>query len=415
MQCGLLGEKLKHSYSPQIHSYLGNYTYELFEKAPDELGSFLKNGQFTGLNVTIPYKKSVLPFCDELSDCAQKLGAVNTIIRRPDGTLIGHNTDYFGFYSMLNRSGLSVVGKKVLVLGSGGASATVVAVLKECGASVIVISRTGENNYFNLSRHVDASVIVNTTPVGMYPNTDASPVELNMFPNLEGVLDVIYNPARTKLLQDAQRQGLITQNGLWMLVAQAKESAEWFIGKEIEENVIAKIHGILRKQMENIVFVGMPGCGKSTIGKLIAQQLEKRFVDTDEEIVKLTGMSIPEIFKQFGESQFRQYETTVLKELGKQSGLVIATGGGCVTRAENHASLHQNGNIIWIQRDIAVLPVDGRPLSQQNKLHDLYQIRKPMYEVFSDHVVMNNGELQDTIRSVLSKVGYYENSCNQWT
>ena len=298
MRCGLLGEKLKHSYSPQIHGYLGSYSYELFEKTPDELSSFLKNGNFSALNITIPYKKAVLPFCDELSDCARKLGAVNTIVRRADGTLIGHNSDYFGFKSMLNRSGLSVAGKKVLVLGSGGASATVIAVLTECGASVVVISRTGVNNYNNISQHFDASVIVNTTPVGMYPDTDHSPLDLKLFQNLEGVLDVVYNPARTKLLQDAEKHGLITQNGLWMLVAQAKESAEWFTGQKIDDNEIAMVHRILRKQMENIVLVGMPGCGKTTVGRQIALQLDKRFVDTDEEIVKLAEMSIPEIFEQ---------------------------------------------------------------------------------------------------------------------
>ena len=233
MRCGLLGKKLGHSYSPQIHKYLGNYSYDLFEKSPEELERFLSEGDFTGINVTIPYKKDVLPYCHELSDRAKKLGAVNTLVRRKDGTLIGHNTDYFGFQSMVKRSGLDVYSKKVLVLGSGGASATVVAVLREMKADVIVISRSGENNYANIANHRDASIIVNTTPVGMYPYVGISPVDLGVFPNLEGVLDIIYNPAKTQLLLDAEARGLIVENGLWMLVAQAKESAEWFCMKNI--------------------------------------------------------------------------------------------------------------------------------------------------------------------------------------
>ena len=222
MKCGLLGRKLGHSYSPQIHALLGNYSYQLFEKEPEEIGDFLKNGDFTGLNVTIPYKKEVIPFLDELSPAAARLGAVNTIVRR-DGKLIGHNTDYFGFRRLVQESGLQVAGKKVLVLGSGGASSTAVAVLQELGAKVTVISRSGENNYENLDRHADAAVIANTTPVGMYPNTGKSALSLDGFPRLEGVLDAVYNPARTQILLDAERRGLAAVNGLWMMVAQAKE------------------------------------------------------------------------------------------------------------------------------------------------------------------------------------------------
>ena len=403
MRCGLLGKKLGHSYSPQIHSHLGDYTYELFEKTPDELENFLKFGDFNGLNVTIPYKKDVLPFCDELSDRAQRLGAVNTIVRRPDGTLIGHNTDYFGFQSMVARSGLKVAGKKVLVLGSGGASATAVAVLKELGADVVVISRSGENNYGNLEKHANASVIVNATPVGMYPNAGVSPIDLNGFPALEGVLDIVYNPARTQLLLDAEKKGHITENGLWMLVAQAKESAEWFTGTQIPDEKIAKIHRILRAQMENIVLIGMPGCGKSTIGQMLATHLQKKFVDIDSEIVMQAGMSIPEIFELEGEDGFRKRETQVLAQFGKESGLVIATGGGAVTRPENYSMLHQNGRIIWIQRSIQSLPTEGRPLSHKEKMEAMYAVRKPLYESFSDYAVSNNGQVEETIAQILSK------------
>lgn len=396
MKCGLLGGKLGHSYSPQIHGHLAGYPYTLFEKTPEELADFLNNGDFSGLNVTIPYKKTVIPFCKELSPRAKRLGAVNTIVRRADGSLIGHNTDYFGFSSMVAKSGLQVAGRKVLVLGSGGASATAVAVLQELGANVVVVSRSGENNYDNLNIHADATVIVNATPVGMYPNVGVSPVDLNMFPALEGVLDVVYNPARTQLLLDAEERGLIAMNGLWMLVAQAKESAEWFTGEKIDDTKIEQIHRILRCQMENTVLIGMPGCGKSTVGRLLAELSGKTFVDADSEIEEQAGMSIPEIFASSGEIGFRAWETKVLAQLGKQSGLVIATGGGCVTREENYPLLHQNGTIYWLQRDIENLPTDGRPLSQAGKLQEMYNIRKPMYQHFADHKIGNHESAKDT-------------------
>ena len=266
MKCGLLGRKLGHSYSPEIHAHLGEYPYVLFEKEPEQLQAFLRSGDFTGINVTVPYKKAVIPFLDELTDRAQRLGAVNTVVQR-NGKLIGHNTDFFGFAAMLRASGLNVRGKKVLVLGSGGASNTAVAVLKEAGADAVVISRSGENHYGNLQLHSDAAVIVNTTPVGMYPNVGISPIDLSLFPHLEGVLDVIYNPARTQLLMDAESRGLIAMNGLLMLVAQAKEAAEWFTSSQIPDARIQEIYALLRRKMENIILIGMPGSGKSTVGR----------------------------------------------------------------------------------------------------------------------------------------------------
>ncbi len=402
MKCGLLGRKLSHSYSPQIHANLGNYSYELFEKESEELEDFLKHGDFTGINVTIPYKKDVIPYLDELSPVAKKMGAVNTIVRRADGTLFGHNTDYFGFFSLVQRSGLDVKGKKVLVLGSGGASNTAVHVLQELGANVIVISRSGENNYGNLQRNSDASVIVNTTPVGMYPNTGCSPLVLHAFPNLEGVLDVVYNPARTQILLDAESLGLSYQNGLWMLVAQAKEAAEYFTGHAIEDKTIAHIYNILSGQMQNIVLIGMPGCGKSTIAELLGKKLERPITDADAEIVRLAGKSIPQIFAEDGESVFRDWETHALETLGKRSGLIIATGGGCVTQRRNYPLLHQNGRIFWLQRDLSRLPTDGRPLSQSGKLREMYAIRQPMYEAFADCIIDNNGSCENTISQILA-------------
>jgi len=401
MRCGLLGRKLGHSYSPQIHSHLSSYSYQLFEKEPEEVKAFLLSNDYDALNVTIPYKKDVIPYLDELSPVAQKMGAVNTIVRDKYGKLIGHNTDYFGFLSTIQKTGLSISGKKVLVLGSGGAASTAIVVLKELGADVIVISRTGSDNYGNIERHADASVIINATPVGMFPNNGESPVSLDFFPNLEGVIDMIYNPARTALLLEAERRGIVAENGLWMLVAQAKESAEWFTGSTLSDSLIPLIHKKLQKQMENIVLVGMPGCGKSTVGKYLSDKTSKQFFDADQEIEKYAGESIPEIFRKYGEDRFRQIESSVLCELGKRSGCIIATGGGCITRTENYNHLHQNSAIIWLQRDLNVLPTNGRPLSQKDKLRDMYVVRSPLYAKFADYTVENNTTAQDAVDKIL--------------
>lgn len=406
MRCGLLGRKLTHSYSPQIHSLLGSYCYDLFETEPENLSAVLNSECYDGLNVTIPYKKEVIPYCHLLSPLAQKLGAVNTIVRKADGSLVGHNTDYFGFRFMVEQSGLSVLGKKVLVLGSGGASVTVKAVLKELGAEVIVISRSGRNHYNNLYLHADASVIVNTTPVGMYPYTEQSPIDLDGFPDLEGVLDLIYNPARTALIMAAEKRGLTALNGLPMLVAQAKESAEWFTGASIDNSCILEIHRKLQRQMENIVLIGMPGCGKTEIGKAIADNLGRPFVDVDEMIVQHTGNTIAAIFAQSGEETFRKLETAMLQEVGMQSGLVIATGGGCVTKQENYPYLHQNGRILWLQREIARLPLDGRPLSQSGDLTQMYKIRKPLYEAYADCSYCNDTTIEQVVKQILNNEGY---------
>lgn len=402
MKTGLLGRKLSHSYSPQIHAYLGDYPYTLFEREPEDVEDFLKHGDFTAINVTIPYKKTVMSYC-RLTDTAKYMGSVNTIVRQPDGSLLGHNTDYFGFTSMVRKSGLDVKGKKCLVLGSGGASVTAVAVLKEMGVQVVVISRSGEENYDNLHRHADAAVICNCTPVGMYPHNGVSPVDLDLFPHLEGVLDMIYNPARTKLLMDAENRGLVAENGLWMLVAQAKEAAEWFLDKKLPDSLIQSVYDNMRRQMENIILIGMPGCGKSTIGRLLAARLGKEFVDADEALVNTYGNDIPSIFASEGEQGFRQKETAVLEKLGKQAGLVIATGGGCVTRSENYPLLHQNGTLFWIQRDLAQLPSEGRPLSQITKMEDMFRIRKPLYEQFADHAIRNDTDMEAAVADILAK------------
>lgn len=390
MQYGLLGQKLSHSYSPQIHKALAGYEYGLIQIEPEDLERFMQIADFSGINVTIPYKKAVLPYCHSLSPQARRLGAVNTIVKRPDGTLWGHNTDYFGFQEMVRLSGLSVQNKKVLVLGSGGAGVTATAVMQDLGANVINISRGGENNYDNLDIHKDASVIVNATPVGMYPNTGVAPLQISAFPNLEGVLDLIYNPSKTDLLQQAEEKGLVARNGLYMLVAQAKESAEYFCGNKIADSKIEEVYKSLKSQMENIVLIGMPGSGKSTIGAIMAHSLNRSFIDTDQLIVERSRMPIPSFIEKYGLERFRQEESAVIRDVCKQSGLVIATGGGCVTREDNYRPLRQNSTVVWIMRDIELLPTDGRPLSQSGNLQTMYETRRSLYSRFADIHVNND-------------------------
>lgn len=286
---------------------------------------------------------------------------------------------------MLRKSGLNPRGKKCLVLGSGGASEVAVRVLKDSGADVVVISRSGENNYNNLHRHKNAAIIVNTTPVGMYPDCGVVPVDISAFPRLESVLDVVNNPARTKLLMDKEQKGIVAMNGLWMLVSQAKEASSVMTEVPVSEEKTEEVYQILRKQMENIVPIGMPDRGKSSVGQLIAEKTGKIFVDTDMEIEKMAQKTIPRIFAEDGETAFRGLETRVLAAVGKQSGLVIATGG-CVTQERNYLLLHQNGTCFWLQRDMEVLPVDGRPLSQAQNLDEMHAARKPLYGAFADRI-----------------------------
>lgn len=401
MRCGLLGEKLGHSYSPRIHALLGDYSYELFEVPPEGLKAFLEQSDYCGLNVTIPYKKAVIPFCKELSPVAKEIGSVNTLLRRRDGSLYGDNTDFDGFSLLLEGHGAIQKDEKALVLGSGGASLTVQTVLRSLGAKVVVISRTGENNYSTLSCHTDAVLLVNTTPVGMYPHNGQSPVDLGKLPRLRCVLDLIYNPARTQLLLDAERLGIPCEGGLSMLVAQAKRAAELFTGQAISDSCNNEILCKLQREMENIVLVGMPGSGKSTVGRLLAERLGRPFVDSDAEVEKKLGCSIPDFFATEGEDSFRKVETEVLRELGKGSGCVIATGGGCVTREGNYDLLHQNSRICWLRRALSSLPTEGRPLSQQSAVFTLYQQRKDSYERFCDFMIENDGTPEQAVDAIL--------------
>ena len=375
MRCGLLGETLGHSYSPQIHAELGDYEYRLYEKAPEEVVGFVRSGQWHGLNVTIPYKKTVIPLCDELSET-----------------------------HMLGKTGFDPAGKKALVCGTGGASATVCAVLKSLGAEVITLSRSGRDNYSNLDRHRDASLLVNATPLGMYPNNGAQAVDLRDLPKLEAVLDVVYNPARTALLLQAETLGIPHAGGLSMLVAQAKRASEIFQGKTIPDRETERITALLASEMQNVILIGMPGSGKSTVGKLLAEKMNRPYLEADEEIEKQAGMTIPEIFRREGEEGFRRRETEVLRELGKRSAAVISTGGGCVTREENYPLLHQNGIIVLLERDADSLAREGRPLSQGADLHAMEAVRGPMYRRFADVTVSNDAAVGDTINDILAKL-----------
>ncbi len=402
---GLLGRHLSHSYSPAIHGLLGDYPYRLFEVEPGGLEAFLKSGDFAGLNVTIPYKRGVMPYCAALSPEAEAIGSVNTLLRQPDGSLVGHNTDGAGFRAMVKESGIEVKGAKALVLGSGGASHTVCHVLRELeAAQVVVISRHGEDNYENLSRHRDAALIVNTTPVGMYPQTEEAPLSLAGFPQCRGVLDLIYNPARTRLLQEAAQRGIPHLGGLTMLVSQAAAAAGLFTGEPIDPALAREAVKTLRARMENLVLIGMPGCGKTTVGRALAKLLDRPFVDADEELVNIAGTSIPDIFQAEGEAGFRRRESALLGELGKGSGLVIATGGGCVTREENYQSLHQNGVVVFLKRPLEDLDREGRPLSQGADLEAMYRRRLPLYEAFADVTIENKAPAEETAGAIWEAV-----------
>lgn len=409
MEYGLIGEKLRHSYSQMIHARLADYRYELKEVAPEKLDEFIEARNFRGLNVTIPYKQAVMKHCAELSPEAVEVGSVNTLLVRPDGSLFGHNTDIDGFIYMLRRGGIDPAGAKAVILGSGGTSLTARAALTRLGArEIVTVSRKGPVDYAALyAEHADAEILVNATPVGMYPKNGASPVELDRLPGVRGVADVIYNPEKTALILAAQAKGIPAVSGLSMLVAQAREAAELFAGHAIPAGRVEDIVSEIGAQTLNLILVGMPGCGKSTLGQAVAAALQREFVDCDAEIVRRAGKSIPEIFAQDGEGAFRALESGVLADVCRGHGLVISTGGGAVLRAENRDAMRQNGRVCLIRRALALLPRDGRPLSaSEDAVARLWEARRAAYETAADFPVENDGTVEEAAEKI--REGFYE-------
>lgn len=403
---GLLGRTLGHSFSPQIHKSLGGYSYELFEVEPENLKGFFENTALKGFNVTIPYKKDVIKYCSSLSDAAQKTGSVNTIVRNPDGSFAGHNTDYYGLDYLIRSAGFEVSGAKIIILGNGGVSGTVRQLMNDRGASeVVTISRKGEENYENISRHYDAEFVINTTPVGMYPDNGRAVIDITEFKSCRGVIDLIYNPIKTRLVMDAENIGIPAEGGLKMLVAQAAGACELFLGSKISDELIEAEYMRILRQVENIILIGMPGCGKSSIGERLAEITGKSFADSDIKIIEQTGRSAEDIICSDGEEYFRRVETAVAKAEGAHTGCVIATGGGVVTREENLDLLRQNGRIVYIKRSLEDLSSDGRPISAANRIEDLFRQRKTAYESWSDFEAENTG-IEETAAKIAQQLGY---------
>ena len=400
---GLLGRKLGHSLSPQIHALLCDYEYKLYPTEPENLDKFFSDKALKGFNITIPYKIEAYNRCAELSETAKKIGSVNTILRRADDTLYGDNTDYFGFDYMAKKCGCDFEGKKVLILGSGGASLTVFHVARDNGArEIVTVSRSGENNYSNISRHYDADIIVNTTPVGMYPNNGERLIDLSKFTKCKKALDLIYNPARTVFLLDAQRLGIGCINGLYMLVAQALRAAEIFTGESIPLSRIDEIYSEIISNQKNITLVGMPGCGKSTCAVLLSQITGRECIDTDALVVEASGESIPDIFAKYGEAEFRLRETEAVRSAGKLAGKIIATGGGAILKEENRIALRENSTVIFLKAPVDTLATDGRPLSNDGAaLQKMLEQRLPLYEATADFTVEVDPDPEITVRRIL--------------
>ena len=408
MEYGLIGEHLPHSFSKIIHEKLAPYSYELHELRPDEVDSFMRGKEFKGINVTIPYKQTVIPYLDEISDQARSIGAVNTVVNR-NGRLCGYNTDYFGMKSLIERLGIDPAGKKVLILGTGGTSKTAFAVATDMGASeVYKVSRTGKEGVPTYEeayeRHTDAQIIINTTPCGMYPAIDDCPLDLSRFPDLCGVIDAIYNPLRTVLILEAQKRGIPAEGGLYMLVVQAVYAAELFADRKIESEKTDQVFKEILNSKRNIVLSGMSLAGKTTLGTLLAKKLDRVLEDTDQMIIRKEQRPITEIFATDGEKYFRDLETEMARTLATQTGLVIATGGGAILRQENVDALKKNGCIIFLDRPFnQILPADDRPLANtKEKVAALLEKRYPIYKATCDESITNDLTPEEGIAKILA-------------
>ncbi len=428
MKYGLLGEKLGHSFSKILHEQIGNDSYELIEIEKDKVDRFLAEADFDGINVTIPYKETAMAFCEN-DEISADIGCVNTLHKK-DGHIYGYNTDCLGFAYLASTIGIDWKGKKVVILGSGGTSKTASYVAYKSDASrITIVSRKATENatdsgwrskcihstYENEGEWSDADIIVNTTPVGMYPNNEGMPVDLDVFSDPKAVLDVIYNPLETRLVLEAKKRGIPASCGLAMLVAQGWYSEQiWMkndISLKIEDTIsdeakqeIDKITKSIKKQKQNIVLIGMPGSGKSTIGKAIAKELNREFVDTDEAFYKKYGITPEQCINENGVDDFREKESIVVKEEAASGGIILATGGGAVLREDNRMALSQNGFIVFLNRDPKKLATDGRPLSQQNGVMKLYEQRLPIYKSLMDIEVEVCDDYKDTLKRVLGMI-----------
>ncbi|MCH5198554.1 MAG: AAA family ATPase [Oscillospiraceae bacterium] len=399
MEYGCIAQHLPHSFSKEIHEKIGSYNYILKELAPDELSSFMEARDFKAINVTIPYKQAVIPYLYKMDEFADKIGAVNTVVNC-DGKLYGYNTDFYGLKALINRAGIDVKNKKTIILGSGGTSKTANAVLQELGAKEILtvsrkISETSVTYKIAATLHSDAQIIINTTPVGMFPNTDGCPIDIELFPKLEAVIDAVYNPLTTNIVSAAKNKGLKAENGLYMLVAQAVKAYEIFMDTAAAEGITEKIFNEIFSDKQNIVLIGMPGSGKTTIGKLLAKKLGREFIDTDDLIIKSAGKEIPDIFNEYGEEHFRKLEVEAVKEAAKNSNKVIATGGGAILRSENIKALKMNGKIYFLNRSPELLlPTDDRPLARDTEaIYKRYNERYDKYISAADETVPDNTDV----------------------
>ena len=407
MRYGLIGEKLGHSFSKDIHERIADYTFDLIPLSKEEFKTFMEKKEFTALNVTIPYKKDVIPYLDEMDEHAKAIGAVNTIVNR-DGKLKGYNTDFTGLLYMVKKHNVHMEGKKVLIIGNGGASAAIQAVVQHesAGSMVIVdvVPGNGAISYDEMfSSHLDAEIIINTSPIGMYPRIGNAPIDISMFHKCEAVLDVIYNPILTRLCFEAQEMDIKRVNGLEMLIAQAKQSVEFFLDKSIDNQIIDDIYQDMLRERCNIVLIGMPSAGKTTIGKMLENRMQKEFIDLDDIIIEKAGKSIPEIFEESGEAGFRAIETEAAIEVSKLNNKIIATGGGTIKHKVNMDYLRQNGITIFIDRDVDKLISSdpNRPLSKStDALEKMHAERLPLYQKYAAYVAVNNSDIESTVTEI---------------